>query len=270
MRVREVGGGFVVGQDSDLLMRMQGKHIIQAEIHTCLACRYSGFASDFLDRNISDPMVERYFREFAEKLEPKSNDAGPNAKPEGTPLPHLQYYWSAQLSPLIGLTPKETGMRMLRAYWCLRLAPSSSLPDKQLGKLDKLYLRQAIAYLRKALRHEKDRTLIYLVAELCRRNRSFVRAANYFQRFVDTSCGPSTGRRASTENPYEYLLQAAEKLREAVRREDSTPKTMEELLYPRTDESDSETPAEDSANDKSEQKNKKPNSDKSRKADGGQ
>ena len=45
---REVGGGFATGQDSDLLVRMKNKHIIQAEVHTCQSCRYSGYVKDFL------------------------------------------------------------------------------------------------------------------------------------------------------------------------------------------------------------------------------
>ncbi len=36
-----------MGQDSDLFVRMKGKHIIQAEIHTCHQCRYSGYTEDF-------------------------------------------------------------------------------------------------------------------------------------------------------------------------------------------------------------------------------
>jgi len=285
LRVRELGGGFITGQDSDLLMRMQGKHVIQAEINTCSACRYSGFAFDFLERKISDPMVERYFREFVEKLEPESQDLDSNAEPARTPLPHLQYYWSAQLAPLLGLTPKEIGTRMLRAYWCLRLEPSSRLPNDQLDQLDQLYLRQSIAYLRKALRHEKDPTLVYLVAELCRRNGSFVRSKNYFDRLLDSVTHTSQARPATGGNCHEYLIRAAEKLHEAARREDSTAKTMEELLYPvsegragkgraaegRAAEGTApETSDDDSPGRAGTKKNETPKTDKSRKSDGSQ
>jgi uncharacterized protein (DUF2225 family) len=235
LRVRSIGGGFALGQDTDLLVRMPGRHVIQAEIHTCSACRFSGYASDFLELQVSEPMVERYFREFAEKLYATGDGRG---RASGAPLPHLQYYWSALVAPLLGLPPKETGFRMLRAYWCLRLSPSSRLPAKERDGLGKLYLRRAIAYLRKALRHEQDSALVYLIGELCRRNGSFVRAQHYFDRFLGSSaCG------VRSEKSLEYLRRAARKLLEAVERQDAADKSMEEILYPAADEPERGRPA---------------------------
>jgi len=276
LRVRDVGGGFAAGQDSDLLVRMHGKHVIQAQIHTCGECRFSGYAQDFLDRSISDATVERYFREFADELvsdtvhvaaEPrrgrssdeharrggadgrqdrgagnvrrrKSNRRGKRdhdaenttGSVDGhgvaprTPLPHLQYYWSAQLGPLLGLSARETGLRTLRAYWCLRLAPSTRLEPELIARLSKLYLRRAIAHLRKSLREDPDRAVLYLVGELCRRNGSFLRSRSYFERFL---AGQGSG-----PEPHEYLRRAACRLLDAAAHDDASDKTMEELLYP--------------------------------------
>ena len=47
LRLRELGGGFALGQDSDLLVRMEGRHVVQAAIHTCLRCSFSGYPEDF-------------------------------------------------------------------------------------------------------------------------------------------------------------------------------------------------------------------------------
>ena len=66
--LRCVGGGVAKGQDSDLFVRMSGEHVIQAEIHCCPKCHFAGLVRDFLDRQISEPMVERFFHEYAERL----------------------------------------------------------------------------------------------------------------------------------------------------------------------------------------------------------
>lgn len=226
LRVREVGGGFAIGQDTDLLVRMKGKHLIQAEIHTCQKCRFSGYARDFTVRRVSNSMVKRFFRTYAHLLRDDHSsraigDASPGngSKLSQTPLPHLQYHWAALASPAIGLSPTETGLRMVRAYWCLRLSPSSSLPDGTLKKLRKLYLRDTISRLRQGLRFEKNRTLVYLVAELCRRNGNYLLASQYFERFISREDGPR------------YLKHAARKLLEAAKHGDSADRTMEQTLY---------------------------------------
>ena len=314
LRVREVGSGFVVGQDTDLLIRMGQKHVIEAEIQTCPGCLFSAYAREFISHHVDDEMVERFHAEFADLLlagplgtlplkklplntlplkapprktpdvseedEQESGEPGtlkrgrgqktarqirtertPGANPPGkkirrkksareTPADavpesraargelergesdaseatvpvHLQYWYAGMLAPLLGLPPRETGARMLRAYWCLRLDRTRPRRDplfdqRQLARLRTLYLRQAIAYLRKALRHEKEPVLVYLVAELCRRNSNFVRSQNYFQRFLDNGTGP------------EYLRDAAVRLVLLARREDSGHRRLEEILY---------------------------------------
>jgi len=233
--LRCVGGGVAKGQDSDLFVRMSGEHVIQAEIHCCPKCHFAGLARDFLDRQISEPMVERFFHEYAERLhdedapeddEVEEEELEVDDVDECSPLPHTRYAWSAVLAPLLGLTPKEIGLRMLRAYWCLRIEPSAALPRNDRSALRTLYLRQAIAFLRKSLRQEKDPNLVYLVAELCRRNGSFVRSENYFDRFL-TRCASANGSRLEES----YLHRAAQRLVAAARAHDASEKTMEELLY---------------------------------------
>ncbi len=231
IRVREVGGGFVLGQDSDLLIRMPDKHVIEAEIHTCPHCWFSGYADDFVASQVTEPMVERYFREFAHKLaEVGESDESPDGE-DGEdddrrpfPLPHRQYHFSTLLAPLLGLPPLESGLRMLRAYWCLRLSPSTLLAPRELRALQTLYLRQAIAFLRKSLRRARNPVLVYLVGELCRRNSNFVRAQHYFERFLSNS-GP------------DYLLLAAERLLKLAQGGDAEHRRLEDLLY-----DDSDTP----------------------------
>jgi hypothetical protein len=68
------------------------------------------------------------------------------------------------------------------------------------------------------LRHQKNRVLVYLIAELCRRNGNFVLATQYFERFLERERGPR------------YLKHAARNLMEAARQRDSSEKTMEETL----------------------------------------
>ncbi len=158
LRVREVGSSFAAGQDSDLLIRMRGKHVIQAEIHTCLRCKFSGYTEDFTNRNVPADRVKLYFEEVVHSLpdEPgsekrfsatpgsrasKATTKTPRRAARGktgqakrtirkitrTPLPHLQYYWSALAGPTIGLTSMEIGHRLVSAYWCLRLSPTCDL-----------------------------------------------------------------------------------------------------------------------------------------------
>jgi uncharacterized protein (DUF2225 family) len=215
LRVREVGGCFSVGQDTDLMLRMKGKHIIQAEIHTCQGCHFSGYAHDFTLRSVTGSMVKRFFE--IRPIQEAPLDTG-QRKPE-TPLPHQQYHWAALSAPAIGLTPTDAGLRFVRAYWCLRLPPSSMLPAPALKKLRKRYLREAISRLRQGLRFEKKRSLVFLIGELCRRNGNFLLACQYFERFLTREKGPR------------YLKLATMKLLVAARMGDAGDKTMEELLY---------------------------------------
>lgn len=222
LEVREVGGGCVVGQDSDLLLRMHGDHIIEAEIHCCPKCLFSGSAADFTGTDVSPEDVTR----FAEETQPQLADVL-EARPAReksfdakiTVWPHQQYHLSALAADFLGLPAREIGLRMVRAYWCLRLAPGSHLPKRTLARLRKTYLNQAIAFLRKSLRHETDPSFTYLVAELCRRNGNFIRAQNYFSRYLERSGTP------------EYLRDAARRLAQLARDGDSSHRRLEELLY---------------------------------------
>lgn len=227
LRVRQVGSGFAVGQDSDLFVRMEGtRHLIQAEIHTCRRCRFSGYPEDFVSRSISRDMEKSFLGQLVRDLH---DDRANGREPvESTPLPHVQYHWAALAATAMSTPAPEVGRLYLRAYWCLRLSPSADLPDDALAKLRKLYLRHAISRLRQGVRADRDRAVVYLIGELCRRNANFGLAAHYFERYVYREKGPR------------YLKQAARKLLLSVADRDSTEKTMEEILYdsPRADRND--------------------------------
>jgi len=241
LRLREVGSGFCVGQDSDLFVRMRGKHIIQAEVHTCHHCRYSGYSSDFF-RELSETMRTGFLTETAPGLldENETKKTPPAIPPKKkqragsrprrsraklkrcktTPLPHVQYEWSAKTAEAIGLPSHEQARRLLRAYWCLRIAPSANLDEKLLKKLRKRCLTAAIRKFRQGLRYQKDSNLVFLVAELCRRNGNFSLATRYFRRFLERE-----------EHGAEYLTQAADKLCLAAQEKIEVELSMEEVLY---------------------------------------
>jgi uncharacterized protein (DUF2225 family) len=213
LELREVGSGFAVGQDTDLLVRMRGEHVIQAEIHTCRKCRFSGVASDFL-RDISP----RERREFLREVSPTLTHAGSGAS-TATPLPHIQYYWAFRADLAFGASTTTQGLRLLRAYWCTRLSPSTSLPGAVLREERRTYLRGAIQKLRQGLRSETNHDLLYLVGELCRRSGSFRLAESYFQRFLQRPLGAA------------YLRRATPKLWERARARDASPLRLEAVLY---------------------------------------
>lgn len=218
LRVRDVGGGFALGQDTDLLIRMKGKHLIQAQIHTCLRCGYSGLADDFTDRHISKSVERAFFEKIAKHIRSQaSSPARPGCAQ--TPLPHVQYHWAALAAEALNLAPGEIALRFLRAYWCLRLPPSIDLDEQTLAPMRKTYLREAISRFRQGLRRERNRVVVYLIGELCRRNGNFGLAAQYFERYIYRERGPR------------YLKLAAQKLLCAARAADAGEKTMEEVLY---------------------------------------
>ncbi len=218
-RLREVGSGFTLGQDSDLLVRMSGKHVIQAEVHTCHKCRFSGYTADFL-RTLSPAVRQRFLTEVSPSLVDELF-TGPRGEPQTsrTPLPDVQYHWASRTAEAIALPPAEQGERWLKAYWCLRLPPSAHLPPAVLKSVKRLYLKWAIVKLRQCLRFEQDRNRVYLVAELCRRNRNFHMAVSYFDRFLEEKEGAR------------YLKQAAAKLLQLARDHVADELTMEEVLY---------------------------------------
>ncbi|MCZ6792772.1 MAG: DUF2225 domain-containing protein [Planctomycetota bacterium] len=252
LRVREVGGGFAKSQDSDLLIRMQGRHVIQAEIHTCLRCRFSGTTEDFTSRTVPAERIKRYFSDVLPRLSdhPETDSAvlglrrpgaGGDSRPSNTrrrklrhisrtPLPHVQYYWAALVGPTLGLAPTEIGLHFVRAYWCLRLAPAADLAETLLKPLRKVFLRGAIRHLRQGLRNEKNRALVYLIAELCRRNDYFGLANHYFERFL-----------YKEKHVPSYLKRAARRLFVASRNGDSQEKSMEDVLYAPEDPVDPES-----------------------------
>ncbi len=144
-------------------------------------------------------------------------------------MPHIQYYWAAKTGEALGYSPQEQGERILRGYWCLRISPSSKLSASSLKRLRKRYLTEAIRKFRQGLRHQKDPNVVYLVAELCRRNGNFLLATGYFRRFFEKSAGAC-----------EYLRQASEKLFLVAKEKLSTELSMEEILYNPAPEKDDE------------------------------
>jgi hypothetical protein len=218
LRLRELGGGVALGQDSDLLVRMEGKHTIQAAIHTCPRCRFSGYCDDF-GATLPRPLVSRFLTELSPKL---VNFTG--AGPGSTPPPDLQYFWGYKCAAFFGRDEGELAQRLLRAYWCLRLPPSSDLPSADLAERRKLYLGGAIQHLRQATRGKTNPVHLYLLGELNRKHGEFPTAVGYFKRFLDVS---STEQDAAPK----YLRLAAIKLLRAAERSDSRERTMEEIVY---------------------------------------
>lgn len=218
-RLRQVGSGFVTGQDSDLFLRMQGRHIIQAEIHTCLRCHYSGYDEDFL-RDLPPGLREKFLREVSHQLREEKVPGGDGRPPfHRTPLPDVQYYWAARSAEAMGGAALTQGKRWLRAYWCLRIAPSAHLPQAVKEVRKQTYLTQAIARLRSGLRRPSDPNLIYLVGELCRRQGEYRVAETLFRRFLECK----TGAR--------YLRHAAAKLIPATRDQIGSEMSMEQILF---------------------------------------
>ena len=88
----------------------------------------------------------------------------------------------------------------------------------------KVYLKAAIQKRRQGLRGSRDRNIVYLIAELCRRNGNFSLAATYFGRFRERESGAR------------YLKQAAAKLSQLARDRVAGEISMEEILYDRAPE----------------------------------
>ncbi len=214
IKLRELGSGFATGQDSDLLIRMKGRHIIQAAIHTCLRCKYSGYPEDF-NVTLRRSVAERFLAELSPTLRGSETPV---------PLPDLQYYWSYLCAQFRSLPELELGLRLLRASWCLRLPPSRDLPPPEIQKRQKLYLTGAIHHLRGDDRWNGPPVILYLLAELSRRNGEFPMAVGYFKRFLDRSV------REPTAVP-KYLRLAAMKLLRNAEQGHGQNRTMEEIVY---------------------------------------
>lgn len=209
---REVGGGFAVDQDSDLLVRMKGRHIIQAEIHTCSSCRYSGYTSDFRIKCSSD-IGEKFCAEVMPNLK-----GGPKSAVSSTPLPDVQYQWAYEASTWLGRSNLRLGNLLLRAYWCLRLPPSSHLPGGEIKKRQQKYLGGSIDHFKQTLRGNRDPYRYYLLGELCRRAGQFDLSKTYFNKFLT---------KKDTAN---YLQQAAVKLGKLADQSDSKHRTITEMV----------------------------------------
>lgn len=216
---REVGGGFAVGQDSDLLIRMKGKHIIQAEVHTCQNCRFSGYTKDFAI-NSSQQLSDRFHAEITPQL-----TGGPRNSITSTPLSDIQYYWSYESAKFLSRASIDLGSRLLRAYWCLRLPPSSQLSQSEIKKRKQKYLKGSIRHFKLSLRGNRNPHLYYLLGELNRRVADFESAEAYFTKFL------------SKHSTVKYLRMAATKLLISSREGDSRDFTMEEILYDQKTES---------------------------------
>jgi uncharacterized protein (DUF2225 family) len=216
---REVGGGFAVGQDSDLLVRMRGKHIIQAEIHTCQNCRYCGYTKDFAI-NSTPELGERFCAEVTPQL-----TGGPTGSISSTPLSDIQYYWAYESAKFLNRSSLNLGTRLLRAYWCLRLAPSSHLPQTEIAKRKAKYLAGCIHHFKQSLRGNRNPHLYYLLGELNRRLGDCDVATSYLEKFL--------AKRSTAK----YLRTAANKLVALTNDGDSRELTMEELLYDHKTES---------------------------------
>ena len=211
LRIREVGSGFAVGQDSDLLIQMKGKHIIQAEIHTCHRCGYSGYRDDFFTQaGKAGLLIPEHLQKYSAM----------NKEYKRTPLPHEQYYRTFQIRELFDEgDPIDRALLLVRAYWCLRLAPSSKLDAKELKGLENLYLKEAIKQFRKSISKRNSATLYYLLAEICRRAGNFSQSTFYFKKAMQHDLLP------------EYLMTASKKLLLAAQEKIDNHMSIEGVLY---------------------------------------
>jgi hypothetical protein len=216
---REVGGGFAIGQDSDLLVRMKGKHIIQAEIHTCQNCRFSGFTRDFAINTLPET-GEQFLNEVTPQL-----TGAPKGSITSTPLPDVQYYWAFRAGVFLRRPAIHLGDKLLRAYWCLRLPPSSQLPPAKLQSRKAMYLQECIEHFTQSLRGNRNPHLYYLLAELNRRHGDFEASTSLFKKFL------------TRRDVAKYLKVAAAKLSQCAEERDARDMTMEEILYDQKTES---------------------------------
>lgn len=211
---REVGSGFALEQDSDLLVHMEGKHVIQAEIHTCQTCRFSGYLRDF-QINTTPEVGDRFVAEITPRLTGASRRSS-----SSIPLPDVQYQWAYESARFLGRPSLALGNLLLRAYWCLRMPPSSShLSATEIAERKKEYLTRAIEHFHQSLRGNRNPHLYYLLGELSRRNAQYQAAVGYFEKYLT--------RRKSTE----YLRIAATKLSAMATAGHSREMTMKELFY---------------------------------------
>ncbi len=209
---REVGGGFALEQDSDLLVHMEGKHVIQAEIHTCQTCRYSGYLKDF-HINTTPDVGERFLRDVTPRL-----TGAPKNSISSTPLPDIQYVWAYESAKFLGRPSLALGNLLLRAYWCLRLPPVTHLTEAESEKRKKTYLSKALDHYHQSLRGNRNPHLYYLMGELSRRNGDHESAITYFQKYL------------TRRNTVEYLRIAATKLSALAREGHSKELSMKELF----------------------------------------
>ena len=224
VRLREVGGGFALGQDSDLLVRMKDKHVLQALIHTCLRCRFSGYEEDF-QITVTPAFAERFRKTLTPQLGP------PSPEPRATPLPDVQYYWAFRASELLGRPRGDLGRLLLRAYWCLRLAPSLDLSEEEHESRRRLYLPAAIAHLSQDQAGVGDGIHHYLLGELSRRNGQFSAAIHFFHHAIEYGSDEDDSPDSRERQLPRYLRLAAHKLLRAAEECDSRERTMEEIIY---------------------------------------
>jgi hypothetical protein len=197
---------------------MKGKHVIQAEIHHCPKCHFSGYPSEFLEE-IGAEAREKFLEDVSPRLVlgrlPKCSERVEYAQ---APTPDIQYYWAYKTAEALSLPVASQADKLLLAYWCLRLPPSTGLPSSTREALCKVYLSSAIRKMRQAVRTAPGDHRVYLIAELCRRSGNFILAVSYFRRFLERESGPR------------YLKQAASRLLQAARAGLSRGMSMEEVL----------------------------------------
>lgn len=224
VQLRFPGGAWFTGQDTDLFLRMGPEHVIQVEVQTCPKCRFSGYADDFL-AEISPPEALRFVTVLSPLLA-RAREPFRDAfvLPERRPLPDVQYYWAFRRARFLGEGLESQALLLLRAYWCLRIPPSDQLPDPIRESRKKLYLRGAIERFRQLAEKRPEPKLLYITAEICRRNSNFRLAVSYFRRHLLAEGGPR------------YLRRAAQRLLEAAREKDARDLSMEEILFDRPPE----------------------------------
>jgi len=169
-----------MGQDSDFCPVTMGVHAVPLVINACGNCGYAGYGSDF-----SGP-------EFTpqEKISFLSARIHEGLIPLEARLDHLSsdhaYYLAYLTRRHFKAPPEELGDLLLKASWCLRLDGGRPRDETASSR----YRREAIREFRRAVEDpakgaEEQRTFLYLVGELHRREGEFDEAVQAFTRFLE-------------------------------------------------------------------------------------
>lgn len=168
-----------MGQHTDFCPVTAGFNAVPLSILACTNCGYAGYADDFEEGEYSP----------REKLDFMNAGIPEGLIPLEARLDRLDpdhcYYLACLTRRHFGADASLQGDLLLRAYWCLRLEGGRPRDETAASR----YRREAIDRFEEALTEaetpERRRELLYLRAELQRREGRFEEAHAGFTRFLD-------------------------------------------------------------------------------------